>query len=120
MILNFFGYIKNPNLHLSFCLFIFLKFILFCSPHLRLYWDIEYLPFLCSHLILQSECRAVIAFGLNALNGKSLMSSGSEGSWDSSNARDFIQYTVDHGHKIKAWELGKLLFSSNLMLSGRF
>ena len=62
----------------------------------------------------------MIAFGLNALNGKSLMSSGSEGSWDSSNARDFIQYTVDHGHKIKAWELGKLLFSSNLMLSGRF
>lgn len=53
---------------------------------------------------------AVVAFGLNELNGKRLMSDGTtEGAWNSSNARDFIQYTVDHGYKIKAWELGNEL-----------
>ena len=62
-----------------------------------------------------------MAFGLNALTGKHWMSNGSmSGPWDSSNARDFIQYTVDHGHKIKAWELGKLLLSVNLVLSEQF
>ena len=71
--------------------------------------------------MLQIECRAVVAFGLNELNGKRLMSDGTtEGAWNSSNARDFIQYTVDHGYKIKAWELGKLLFSSDLVLSEWF
>jgi heparanase 1 len=58
---------------------------------------------------------AVVAFGLNALNGKRWKSNGAtDGPWDSSNARDFIQYTVDHGHKIKAWELGNELSGSGV------
>jgi hypothetical protein len=69
------------------------------------------------YLILQRECRAVL-FGLNALIGRKRMPNGVMGGpWDSSNARDFIQYTVDHGYKINAWELGKLLFSTSLMYS---
>jgi heparanase 1 len=28
------------------------------------------------------------------------------GPWDSSNARDFIQFTIEQGIQIEAWELG--------------
>ncbi|GLJ49120.1 hypothetical protein SUGI_1036230 [Cryptomeria japonica] len=53
---------------------------------------------------------AVVAFGLNALNGRKEVSKGvSEGPWDSTNAYDFIQYTVDHDYQINAWELGNEL-----------
>eukprot|EP01018_Ginkgo_biloba_P024905 Gb_17663 [translate_table: standard] len=53
---------------------------------------------------------AVIAFGLNALYGRHHVSKGLwGGAWNSSNARDFIQYTIDHGYKIQAWELGNEL-----------
>lgn len=58
---------------------------------------------------------AVVAFGLNALKGRKMMSNRvMEGPWDSSNARDFIQYTVDHGYKINAWELGNELSGSGV------
>ncbi|GLJ53793.1 hypothetical protein SUGI_1148050 [Cryptomeria japonica] len=56
------------------------------------------------------KTRAVVAFGLNALNGRKEISKGVwEGPWDSTNANDFIQYTVDHGYQINAWELGNEL-----------
>lgn len=57
---------------------------------------------------------ASVAFGLNALNGKRLKSSAATGPWKSSNARDFIQYTVDHGYKIQAWELGNELSGTGI------
>jgi heparanase 1 len=58
---------------------------------------------------------AVLAFGLNALIGRKRMPNGVMGGpWDSSNARDFIQYTVDHGYKINAWELGNELSGSGV------
>jgi len=57
---------------------------------------------------------ASVAFGLNALNGKQLTPSAATGPWDSSNARDFIQYTVDHGYKIQAWQLGNELSGSGV------
>lgn len=52
-----------------------------------------------------------MAFGLNALYGRHQMSEDSlwGGPWNSSNARNFIQYTVDHGYKIYAWEFGNLI-----------
>ena len=52
--------------------------------------------------------RALVIFGLNALNGKSIRSDGSAvGAWDSVNAKSFMRYTVGKGYKIYGWELGK-------------
>lgn len=52
--------------------------------------------------------RAVVIFGLNALNGKIIDSKGSAiGAWDSSDAESLIQYSVYKGYTIHGWELGK-------------
>ncbi|GFS35693.1 glucuronidase 3 [Actinidia rufa] len=49
---------------------------------------------------------ALIIFGLNALNGRSIRSDGSAvGTWDSTNAKSFMRYTVGKGYKIYGWEL---------------
>ncbi|KAH9331785.1 hypothetical protein KI387_003893, partial [Taxus chinensis] len=53
---------------------------------------------------------AMVMFGLNALYGRHPISKGHwRGAWNSSNARNLIQYTVDHGYKIDAWEFGNEL-----------
>ncbi|KAI5679624.1 hypothetical protein M9H77_00851 [Catharanthus roseus] len=58
---------------------------------------------------------AVIIFGLNALNGRSLRSDGSAvGNWDSSNAESLIRYTVEKGYTIHGWELGNELSGSGV------
>ncbi|KAH9318142.1 hypothetical protein KI387_019911, partial [Taxus chinensis] len=58
---------------------------------------------------------AVVAFGLNALNGRKEVSNGVLGGpWDSRNAYDFIKYTVDHGYQINAWEIGNELSGSGI------
>lgn len=48
----------------------------------------------------------MVAFGLNALFNRSRLESGEWGPWDSSNARDFIKFTVEQGIAVEAWELG--------------
>eukprot|EP01018_Ginkgo_biloba_P014040 Gb_35069 [translate_table: standard] len=61
------------------------------------------------------KTKSVVAFGLNALTGRHEISSGVwGGSWNSSNARNFIQYTVGHGYKIQAWEFGNELSGSGV------
>lgn len=48
-----------------------------------------------------------MTFGLNALYGRHKGSNGVwEGSWNSSNARNFIEYTISKGHQIDSWEFG--------------
>ncbi|KAJ7547497.1 hypothetical protein O6H91_08G088500 [Diphasiastrum complanatum] len=53
----------------------------------------------------------LIAFGLNALYGRETNTSQR---WDSSNARDFINYTASKGYPIQAWELGNELSGSGV------
>ncbi|PSS36128.1 Heparanase-like protein [Actinidia chinensis var. chinensis] len=58
---------------------------------------------------------ALVIFGLNALNGKSIRSDGSAvGAWDSANAKSFMRYTVGKGYKIYGWELGNELCGSGV------
>lgn len=60
-------------------------------------------------IVLDSENRAVVTFGLNALRGRIIQSDGSaRGAWDSSNAESLMRYTVNKGYKIYGWELGKI------------
>ncbi|KAL6217022.1 hypothetical protein ACLB2K_010240 [Fragaria x ananassa] len=49
---------------------------------------------------------AVIIFGLNALQGRTIDSHGvAVGDWNASNAESFIRYTVNKGYTIHGWEL---------------
>ncbi|PKA46932.1 Heparanase-like protein 2 [Apostasia shenzhenica] len=53
---------------------------------------------------------AVVTFGLNALFGRHRVGKGIwRGSWNSSNARDFIEYTISKGYPVDSWEFGNEL-----------
>ncbi|KAK9279076.1 hypothetical protein L1049_012751 [Liquidambar formosana] len=53
---------------------------------------------------------AVLIFGLNALNGRTISSdSSASGAWNSSNAEALIRYTINKGYTIHGWELGNEL-----------
>ncbi|KAM0032992.1 putative glycosidase [Helianthus debilis subsp. tardiflorus] len=57
-----------------------------------------------------NQTRALVTFGLNALYGRQQVKKGAwGGDWNSSNARDFIKYTVSKGYKIDSWEFGNEL-----------
>ncbi|KAF5199079.1 Heparanase-like protein [Thalictrum thalictroides] len=65
---------------------------------------------------LFNKTGAIVTFGLNALYGrhkiKGLAWGGGSawgGAWDSSNAHEFINYTVSKGYHIDSWELGNEL-----------
>ncbi|KAI8543257.1 hypothetical protein RHMOL_Rhmol08G0202900 [Rhododendron molle] len=58
----------------------------------------------------------LVTFGLNALYGRHEIKSGVwGGEWDSSNANDFIKYTISKGHRVDAWEFGTLLSSNHFV-----
>ena len=51
--------------------------------------------------------RALVTFGVNALYGRHKNRRGVwQGEWDSSNAHDFIKYTISKGYHIDSWEFG--------------
>ncbi|CAN0896059.1 Heparanase-like protein 1 [Linum grandiflorum] len=53
---------------------------------------------------------AIVTFGLNALRGRhKIKGSLWGGPWNSTNAYDFISYTISKGYKIEAWEYGNEL-----------
>ncbi|VVA34923.1 PREDICTED: heparanase [Prunus dulcis] len=57
-----------------------------------------------------SKTRPIVTFSLNALSGRHHKSGGVwVGDWDSSNAYDFINYTVSKGYQIDSWEFGNEL-----------
>ncbi|XP_059644837.1 heparanase-like protein 1 [Cornus florida] len=59
---------------------------------------------------LLSKTGARVTFGLNALHGRHLTKKELwEGIWDSSNACDFINYTISKGYQIDSWEFGNEL-----------
>ncbi|XP_021761555.1 heparanase-like protein 1 [Chenopodium quinoa] len=62
-----------------------------------------------------SKTGAVITFGINALYGRKKSKNGVwVGPWDSSNAYDFIKYTVSKGYHIDSWEFGNELSGSGV------
>ncbi|KAI3766889.1 hypothetical protein L2E82_16967 [Cichorium intybus] len=57
-----------------------------------------------------NKTRALVTFGLNALHGRHQLKKGVwGGDWNSTNARDFIKYTVSKGYQIDSWEFGNEL-----------
>lgn len=64
---------------------------------------------------LFSRTGVILTFSLNALHGRHQIRRGVwGGAWDSSNARDFMNYTVSKGHKINSWEFGNELSGSGV------
>ncbi|KAL9676051.1 hypothetical protein QQ045_004264 [Rhodiola kirilowii] len=65
--------------------------------------------------VLFNKSGAQIIFGLNALNGQTLLPARSGesvpavGGWNYLNAEAFMRYTVKKGYPIYAWELGNEL-----------
>ncbi|KAK4362276.1 hypothetical protein RND71_017517 [Anisodus tanguticus] len=58
---------------------------------------------------------ALVTFGLNALYGRGRTNRHVwVGNWDSSNALDFIKYTVAKGYQIHSWELGNELSGNGI------
>ncbi|XP_062204177.1 heparanase-like protein 1 [Phragmites australis] len=58
---------------------------------------------------------AVVTFGLNALQGRQQIRRGVwGGAWDSSNAREFMEYTVSMNYPIDSWEFGNELSGSGI------
>ncbi|KAH0690578.1 hypothetical protein KY289_017936 [Solanum tuberosum] len=58
---------------------------------------------------------ALVTFGLNALYGRQPTNRHAwVGNWDSSNALDFIKYTVAKGYQINSWEFGNELSGSGI------
>lgn len=58
---------------------------------------------------------AVITFGLNALRGRKQIRKGVwGGAWNSSNAQEFMEYTVSLNYPIDSWEFGNTLSNPKL------
>lgn len=57
----------------------------------------------------------VVTFGLNALQGRQQIRKGVwGGAWNSSNARDFMEYTVSMNYPVDSWEFGNELSGSGI------
>ncbi|KAK3140077.1 hypothetical protein QOZ80_5AG0395320 [Eleusine coracana subsp. coracana] len=58
---------------------------------------------------------AVVTFGLNALQGRQQIRKGVwGGAWNSSNAQEFMEYTVSMNYPIDSWEFGNELSGSGI------
>ncbi|KAH0455064.1 hypothetical protein IEQ34_016988 [Dendrobium chrysotoxum] len=60
--------------------------------------------------LLFQKTGVIVTFGLNALYGRHQVQKGFwQGAWNSSNARDFIEYTISKGYPVDSWEFGNEL-----------
>lgn len=58
-----------------------------------------------------SMCRALVTFGVNALYGRyNVRRSIWAGKWNSTNAYDFVKYTISKGYPVGSWEFGNTIF----------
>ncbi|THU74989.1 hypothetical protein C4D60_Mb04t39190 [Musa balbisiana] len=65
--------------------------------------------------LLFQRTGAIITFGLNALNGRHPVHNGMwVGNWNSTNARNFIKYTISRGYPVDSWEFGNELSGSGV------
>jgi heparanase 1 len=69
-----------------------------------------FFTYLFPNSTLFSPFSAVVTFGLNALQGRQQTRKGVWGGpWNSSNAREFIEYTVSKNYPIDSWEFGNAM-----------
>ncbi|KAL7619224.1 hypothetical protein Lser_V15G00543 [Lactuca serriola] len=88
-----------------------------CHPFIKLKWGLFGFSKGCLRMDRWDELnqffvktRSLVTFGLNALRGRHQIRKGVwGGSWNSSNAHDFIKYTVSKGYQIHSWEFGNEL-----------
>ncbi|GJN08677.1 hypothetical protein PR202_ga26626 [Eleusine coracana subsp. coracana] len=66
-----------------------------------------------------SVCSAIVTFGLNALYGRyNVRRTIWAGKWNSTNAYDFVKYTISKGYPVDSWEFGnttQFLFTTELL-----
>ncbi|XP_010936395.2 heparanase-like protein 2 [Elaeis guineensis] len=62
---------------------------------------------------------SILTFGLNALAGRKKAPEGNSyvGDWNTTNARQFIEYTVLKNYKVESWELGNELSGQGVSAS---
>ncbi|XP_074583370.1 heparanase-like protein 2 [Curcuma longa] len=68
--------------------------------------------------LFQNAGVVVMTFGLNALYGRHLAQRNQwVGAWNSTNARDFIEYSISKGYNVDSWEFGNELSGQGVSAS---
>ncbi|KAG6587568.1 heparanase-like protein 1 [Cucurbita moschata] len=88
-----------------------------CHPFQKIKWGLFGYSKGCLHMSRWDDLNqlfkttgAIVTFGLNALRGRHRIQRDKwGGEWDSTNAWDFINYTISKGYAIDSWEFGNEL-----------
>ncbi|XP_076885876.1 heparanase-like protein 1 [Bidens hawaiensis] len=93
-----------------------------CHPFIKLKWGLFGFSKGCLTMDRCDELnqffaktRSLVTFGLNALRGRHQIKKGVwGGNWNSTNAHDFIKYTISKGYRIHSWEFGNELSGAGI------
>ncbi|KAL4559317.1 hypothetical protein LXL04_031455 [Taraxacum kok-saghyz] len=93
-----------------------------CHPFIKSKWELFGFSRGCLRMNRWDELNrfffktgALVTFGLNALKGRHQIKKGVwGGDWNSSNAHDFIKYTISKGYHIHSWEFGNELSGNGI------
>ncbi|KAK9073249.1 hypothetical protein SSX86_007573 [Deinandra increscens subsp. villosa] len=88
-----------------------------CHPFMKMKWGLFGFSKACLTMDRWDELnnffaktRSLVTFGLNALRGRHQIKTGVwGGNWNSTNAYDFMKYTISKGYQIHSWEFGNEL-----------